>query len=531
MADTTRNSRDGAERGPEVGATLIDDVRATSVVFRREGAEDRYAMTFRDGTKTIAELTNLDAVDVDTALGERNAARVLSAPEGRGILVGADLANAYGLSPAEQGRRIIEKEERKMRDMQGRAVIDGEYVDAVRYQREAPVKAGEDYSYRLTFQHEGKTVSSLKELDAAQVQMAVGEKNAQRMFLGESDKGVLRGETLEWNAGISPKEADQREQATDKAGPVGFEVNAAEGLAYLGQRRDRERTQRDGERERAEAKAEGLADKADTQRNMIENLGERQRENVAESQAVQRSGGEAGSDYMEAKFASDERVRRMALLESVNKQYVTAQNKYFFRDNNKKLAFEDKGQRLVTRERDDRVAHSMATLAEAKGWKTIRVSGHPEFKQQVWLEASMRGIGVQGYKPSDKDLALLKERQERSLTNSVEPGAKGREEPTQGEVASRRKAANRREDWNHDMPQADGAFVVSAVAEALAKANIKNPRTQAAVVAEVNRRMKEGTDRGHAAPTVPMYDKSAPSKTNTPEHVRPQVERNAERTR
>ena len=51
----------------------------------------------------------------------------------------------------------------------------------------------------------------------------------------------------------------------------------------------------------------------------------------------------------------------------------------------------------------------MVELAEAKGWDAIKVKGSEEFKRTVWLQASLRGLQVEGYKPKAVELSKLEE--------------------------------------------------------------------------------------------------------------------------
>lgn len=95
--------------------------------------------------------------------------------------------------------------------------------------------------------------------------------------------------------------------------------------------------------------------------------------------------------------------------ESLRKRFLQAENKFYFRDDENKLAFEDKGKRLATEHNDPEIAKSMVELAQAKGWSTIKLKGTDEFKREVWLQASLKGMDVQGYKPLDVDLARLED--------------------------------------------------------------------------------------------------------------------------
>lgn len=114
-----------------------------------------------------------------------------------------------------------------------------------------------------------------------------------------------------------------------------------------------------------------------------------------------------------------------AVPKSLAKRYLIAENKFYFRDDPNLLAFEDRGRRLATEHNDPMVARSMVELAHAKNWDSIKVKGTDEFRREVWLSASFRGIDVQGYEPRDVDVARLAELRgelKPKKENSIEQG-------------------------------------------------------------------------------------------------------------
>lgn len=111
--------------------------------------------------------------------------------------------------------------------------------------------------------------------------------------------------------------------------------------------------------------------------------------------------------------------RRASLLDNVRQDYWVVGNAYYFRDRPDALAFKDNGSKLVTASNSKDIALSMAALAEAKGWKGLSVSGHADFRREVWLEARLRGIAVVGYEPKPQDKAELAARLEQTLNNTV----------------------------------------------------------------------------------------------------------------
>jgi hypothetical protein len=113
-------------------------------------------------------------------------------------------------------------------------------------------------------------------------------------------------------------------------------------------------------------------------------------------------------------------------MEQVHSQFRVAGAKFYFKDQPGKLAMKDKGERMVS-------APTMTAWqrlwrrCRSQGLETIKVSGHPDFQREVWMEASLRGIEARGYKPSEQDLKLLEDKRERAMRNTVEHEQTARE--------------------------------------------------------------------------------------------------------
>ena len=107
--------------------------------------------------------------------------------------------------------------------------------------------------------------------------------------------------------------------------------------------------------------------------------------------------------------------------ERVKKRYLRAGHQYFLKDEPHRLAFEDLGARLATEHNHPDIAESMMEMALAKKWRRIRVSGHDDFRREVWLQASLRGMAVTGYEPKPVDQARLEELRQHRMTNRIEP--------------------------------------------------------------------------------------------------------------
>jgi hypothetical protein len=101
-------------------------------------------------------------------------------------------------------------------------------------------------------------------------------------------------------------------------------------------------------------------------------------------------------------------LRRIEL--QLRNRYLFDAGKYHFRDGNRGLAFEDRGDALRTPVNDQGVIASMLDLAEHRGWKSLQVTGTTGFRRSAWLAASERGLQVQGFQPTAIDRVELEER-------------------------------------------------------------------------------------------------------------------------
>ena len=123
----------------------------------------------------------------------------------------------------------------------------------------------------------------------------------------------------------------------------------------------------------------------------------------------------------EAEARSDDTITRESPFSSPNSkirivpaditaQFIKAGDKYYVPNNTKVVAFVDRGDKLETSSSAPQIAKSLVAIAEARGWDELRVKGTDGFRREVWLEASSRGIHVDGYKPSEVDKAELERR-------------------------------------------------------------------------------------------------------------------------
>lgn len=421
--------------------------------------------------------------------------------------------------------------------------IDGKPATSIRYARNV---TNDGVTYDLTYKLGNKTVASSKGLSLADVDEAIGEKNADKIHREFETKGGLKAADLSYHYGTTPegREATKQVERTDgdslnrMADREGSVRELPEGIALakaLGVTPEELDRRLQHEHKRQEAEGHEASNIVTRNRLKIDDFGKSAEAPEKES-----------NDQDKARRSTEQ----AALRTEVEKQFLVRNGRYYFKDNSNRLAIEDRGHKLVSPEKDPRVAVSMAKLAEAKGWDSIKVKGSPEFQREVWLEAASRGIKVQGYKPKESDLAALEARKESRLRNSVEQGdperkreSRGferkdkakREEPTREKVEELRKKKQRAEDYNLLRPEnrtrIEKARVVEAVAAAVVTEKIVNPATRQKVVAEVKRQLDHMSAKGRDVPTVHTYDKNAPAKARDADKARTQVERNTERTR
>jgi hypothetical protein len=172
---------------------------------------------------------------------------------------------------------------------------------------------------------------------------------------------------------------------------------------------------------------------------------------------------------------------------------------YRFRGDASRVAFTESTFRLATDTNSPSVARSMVDVAEARNWRSLRVSGNEDFKRLVWLEAAARGVKTLGYEPHPADLERLKVERDLRQTNRIEPA---RDASTRRETASADKATGR---------GSGGRKAVLAAIEAVLVAKRVPEKQRLAVMAAATEKLAQRVRDGQV-PKVKVYDKNAPSQ-------------------
>ncbi|MBV6867909.1 LPD7 domain-containing protein [Xanthomonas euvesicatoria] len=268
--------------------------------------------------------------------------------------------------------------------------MNGQAVSSISYSRKV-IK--DQARYTLVYRMGNKQVARIKDLTADQLDVAVGQSNADTIHRDAAEKGLLKGKTLQY-ANVrdpnTPAQEDPTLPAVDRAAAAATSSVEAPQVGEPA-------TKQVSATVRTEVEAEEETSVAD----------DRSEEEKAKQESA------------EAKAARE--AIQDALKRELQAAFHQVDSKYFHRDNQNRVAFVDREHKLVSNaEADSFIAKSMVKLAEAKGWDSIKVSGTKEFRQAVWMEAQLRGINVAGYKPHETDLAMLAERKEAQLTNAIE---------------------------------------------------------------------------------------------------------------
>ncbi|MEI6067938.1 MAG: LPD7 domain-containing protein [Methylococcaceae bacterium] len=110
-------------------------------------------------------------------------------------------------------------------------------------------------------------------------------------------------------------------------------------------------------------------------------------------------------DQIDIKKAKQKQGNTQDIPDTVSSRYLRIEDKYYLPD--KTVAFEDRGNKLKLETENHTVIRDALAIAETRGWQSINVSGSQNFKHQVWREASLKGIEVSGYKPTEFQMAEM----------------------------------------------------------------------------------------------------------------------------
>jgi len=113
-----------------------------------------------------------------------------------------------------------------------------------------------------------------------------------------------------------------------------------------------------------------------------------------------------------AESAFPDRIRRKyyVVASHSDKDGSDRQARLYADERKEYLAFKTTEDRLVTRLAAAEVIRDMVSVAQHRRWEALHVRGSVEFRREAWLEASTRGMEVQGYQPNQLDRQALADR-------------------------------------------------------------------------------------------------------------------------
>lgn len=197
-----------------------------------------------------------------------------------------------------------------------------------------------------------------------------------------------------------------------------------------------------------------------------------------------------GNESIEKEAAFSAPSARRSIPDEIGSKYQQIGEKFYHPNNTKVVAFVDRGDKLETPSSAPKTAETLVKIAEARGWEDLRVRGTEGFRREVWLEASVRGIHVDGYKPSELDKTELERRNSFMRDqNSIEVRSEAFQKlsPQEG---------TRRD------PKLVNAYAFVQAAKAFAKERISDPTQQSAFVESTRAKIASDLAAGRPIPTV-----------------------------
>ena len=173
--------------------------------------------------------------------------------------------------------------------------------------------------------------------------------------------------------------------------------------------------------------------------------------------------------------------------------------------------------RMTARGDDIATVRDMLTVAEAEGWKTVKLGGSKEFRREAWIEAATREIDATGYKPSDLDRQEAEKRRARrgrddSLDAKVddrgENGQPGdnREGSPKGPSTPRGNDTNRPRGRNGDGPsRAPDSNILSLEIEKATRSTRAVQRDETRIERD---QVQLGEDEARGRPGAVMHDEA-----------------------
>jgi len=163
-----------------------------------------------------------------------------------------------------------------------------------------------------------------------------------------------------------------------------------------------------------------------------------------------------GNSVTSIKYGDDN--DKTELDNNFRERYVVDQNNnYRWSFNNKAVAFQDKGDKIIVKGKPATVSEDVVKLLKSQGVTQIKVSGELEHKQRVWMAATERGIDVKGYQPTKEELKQMESMKNTITVLKKEPET-NQSKDNENIMESHREAAIKAAD-KHLHPENKAVFV------------------------------------------------------------------------
>lgn len=192
--------------------------------------------------------------------------------------------------------------------------------------------------------------------------------------------------------------------------------------------------------------------------------------NISSTQTLEPRGmTEKAPEELPPKNLEEAQPETSSLPSNVSKKYLEVNGKFYFGHKTSELAFVDKGNKLTTSLVNRTLTSSLMEIAQSRNWTKIEVKGKRDFKREVWLEGSLKGINVQGYKPKEADYAELKKRglenpspkQDTPKTTKTPPEEKNKKNESNAELIRTKE----KEDILREAPELKNEVIALHVAD------------------------------------------------------------------
>lgn len=198
--------------------------------------------------------------------------------------------------------------------------------------------------------------------------------------------------------------------------------------------------------------------------------------------------------------------------DNLAKKYLRVGDDLFRSSDDKKPIASLKADKITTRTAD--ALHDVMVIAKANGWTAVKIEGNADYKKQAYLEASLQGLSVEGYRPSK----LVEAEAERNRNRLAENEQRRAKQPSTAAVADKGQTtllAERFRSQSHAENSKDNelrkAQELVAVAIATARGRFPNDiKAQDKFVADKKERIAKALVHGDELSGVKLVSKAAP---------------------